>query len=64
MMDEASQAHDAASKIQAIQRGRIARKDFEEKKEAAIKIQALQRGKVDREKVKKMSQQGEESDKI
>ncbi len=62
MMDEASQASDAASKIQAIQRGRIARKDFEEKKEAAIKIQALQRGKVDREKVKKMSQQGEESD--
>merc|ERR1711907_898222 len=62
MMDEASQSHDAASKIQAIQRGRIARKDFEEKKEAAIKIQALQRGKVDREKVKKMSQQGEESD--
>ena len=62
MMKEAAEANDAAAKIQAIQRGRNARKDFEEKKEAAIKIQAVQRGKADREKVKKMSQQKKETD--
>ena len=50
----------AAAKIQAMQRGRIARKEVVQSKEeaaAAKKIQALQRGRMGREKAKNASQE-------
>ena len=57
MMDEEAEVNGAAAKIQALQRGKAARKELKEKQDAAVKIQAIQRGKADREKVKKMKEE-------
>ena len=43
----------AASKIQALHRGRMARKQMMEEQEAATKLQAIQRGRESRKKHKK-----------
>jgi hypothetical protein len=56
MMNEEEEANNAAAKIQALQRGKAAREELQNKKDAAVKIQALQRGNADREKVKKMKE--------
>merc|ERR1712094_76184 len=45
MMNEEEEANNAAAKIQALQRGKAAREELQNKKDAAVKIQALQRGK-------------------
>ena len=52
-----AEVNGAAAKIQALQRGKAARKELKEKQDAAVKIQAIQRGKADREKVKKMKEE-------
>ena len=40
------QKAEAATKIQAVQRGKAARQEMQAKQEAATKIQAVQRGKI------------------
>ena len=46
------QKAEAATKIQAAQRGKAARKEMQAREEAATKIQAVQRGKMAREAMK------------
>ena len=46
------QKAEAATKIQAVQRGKAARQEMQAKQEAATKIQAVQRGKMARNAVK------------
>jgi hypothetical protein len=60
--DEDPELSQAASKIQAIQRGNKERQEVQqlrkEKESAVVKMQAVQRGKQDRQEVKKMREEG------
>eukprot|EP01043_Picozoa_sp_COSAG02_P025003 COSAG02_NODE_1388_length_12920_cov_8.638122_5_plen_656_part_00 len=49
--DDADAMDAAARRIQAVQRGKSARKDLQEQQEAATKLQALQRGRQSRREV-------------
>ena len=43
--DDEEEQHRAATRMQAVQRGRLARQDLEEQQWAATRVQAVQRGR-------------------
>jgi ankyrin repeat protein len=68
--DEAEEGEDtadteaAAMRIQAMQRGKAARKDLADQKDAATKMQAVQRGRKGREEAKTRKDEGEAATRV
>ena len=54
----------AAAKLQAMQRGKLARKDLRDQQDAAKKLQAMQRGRQGRGVAKQYRQEGEAATRV